>query len=458
MPSDSLFEYDYGLPAGDDCWHLEKPELVQITRRTASAGSAEAGYGFGKNPEDCEIVDSYTRVGINARKLGLGNEGAGVKVAIFDTGVEIEHPSLAPNIDPDLAVDFDHTFEKEGLRLGNRGQIANRFNAHGTACAGLVGAVRPEASNDKMVQRCRVVGVAPKASLLPVRISTNFRIDCLINALRYAREYSDVILMARYLPDPDDVRTEAGEASVAQLENEIRETATRVPVVCASGNDGISRLVYPASLKETISVGACNDRGYRSTYSQFGDGLDCVAPSNDLTIFNSDLIRIDTDEADIREREREELKARLGARHPKPFQPKELGRLMTLGSDDEKLNLRQMGLLSIATTDNLGDFGYNFETAGDYCKATGDFGFGGTSAAAAQVAGVIALMLAENGKLKGRPDEVQRIVRAASSHRYLKCVHSDPVESDGSHDRKHSREFGYGLIDAKLALQLASEA
>src|SRR4051794_33643225 len=59
-----------------------------------------------------------------------------------------------------------------------------------------------------------------------------------------------------------------------------------------------------------------------------------------------------------------------------------------------------MGLLSIATTDNQGVFGYNTEPAGNYCKATGDFGFGGTSAATAQVAGVIALIL--RGRLRSQ--------------------------------------------------------
>src|SRR4051812_3450134 len=72
-----------------------------------------------------------------------------------------------------------------------------------------------------------------------------------------------------------------------------------------------SRLVHPASMRETIAVGACNDRGYRSTYSQYGEGLDIVAPSNDVMVDDRSQVRLDTDEVDLRQREARELAARL---------------------------------------------------------------------------------------------------------------------------------------------------
>ena len=72
-------------------------------------------------------------------------------------------------------------------------------------------------------------------------------------------------------------------------------------------------------------------------------------------------------------------------------------------SDQRNWNLSDLGTLSIATTDNQGEFGYNYEPAGSFCKANGSFGFGGTSAAAAQIAGVVALMLTAKATLKGRP-------------------------------------------------------
>ncbi len=62
----------------------------------------------------------------------------------------------------------------------------------------------------------------------------------------------------------------------------------RVPVVCASGNNGTGSVIYPACLEETIAVGACNEKGWRATYSQYGRGLDLVAPSNDVPTRSQD--------------------------------------------------------------------------------------------------------------------------------------------------------------------------
>lgn len=107
-------------------------------------------------------------------------------MVIFDMGLDPGHPSLSPNIAKvmDLAADFDH-------RLGGRtparnAQILNRYNAHGTACAGIVAAVDPSTSSDPRLKNVRVVGVAPEACPVPVRISSNFDIASLIAALDYS--------------------------------------------------------------------------------------------------------------------------------------------------------------------------------------------------------------------------------------------------------------------------------
>ena len=42
-----------------------------------------------------------------------------------------------------------------------------------------------------------------------------------------------------------------------------------------------SRISFPASDEAVIAVGACNDRGRRSRYSNYGPGLTLVAPSSD---------------------------------------------------------------------------------------------------------------------------------------------------------------------------------
>jgi subtilisin family serine protease len=445
MASVPLKIFDFDLPENDDCWHLDAPHDVKIWQRVAIqlTGFAEAPRPYAKSgaldddrrQADSEPVDAYKRVGVNAREAWRRTTGKGVRVVVLDNGVDFEHPSLRDNISLDDARDFDHDLRGEGRSHREGGRIDNRFNAHGTACAGIVAAAA--------LSGTRVVGVAPEAVLVPIRISTNFKTRSLINALEYARGVGDVILLPRYLPESPE------------LSEKINEVAREVPVVCASGNDGTNFLVHPASLEGTIAVGACNEKGYRSTYSQYGEGLDLVAPSNDLPVEDAAVVRLDLDEANLRVRAEAERQARLANRAVPNDRPLNLNELLKL-EQAAAWNLDQFGSLSIATTDHRGDFGYNDEPPGDFCPVTGDFGFGGTSAAAAQVAGVVALMLAAALERHGGdrdlvrkylpPDKIRQLLRETANKGDL---HPEPGR------RTVTDEFGAGLVDAAAAVERA---
>jgi len=148
-------------------------------------------------------------VGINA--VGAWEQGAfgkpEIKVVVFDTGVDIDHPNLKRNIDLRAAKDFDHGLEEDGqplteeeldgLRKGTldgsqtKARISNPYDAHGTACAGIVAA-------DGSPGGC--VGTAPRCQVVPIRINTNLDFKSLIAALAYAETAGHVILMPRWLP------------------------------------------------------------------------------------------------------------------------------------------------------------------------------------------------------------------------------------------------------------------
>ena len=141
----------------------------------------------------------------------------------------------------------------------------------------------------------------------------------------------------------------------------------------------------------------------------------------------------------------------LSDAQPSHLQVRSVAKLLTFSdahalmiSEARAWNLDRMGEAAIATTDNLGDAGYNTDPAGDYCHAKGRFGFGGTSAAAAQVAGVVALMLAANPSLKGQPGEVKKLLRETASR---DCLTAE-LEGD---------EFGSGLVDAAAAVAAAGQ-
>ena len=466
MTTVRLDSFDFALPKYDDCWHLDPPHEVKIWRRPLAAplgiDQAAPGYeleeaapGYKKaepfgytsvhaareEGDDAGPVDTYRRVGINARAAWEETKGKDVKVVIFDNGVDFEHPSLKRNVSLADARDFDH--DSEGRPHEEGGRIDNRFNAHGTACAGIIGAADLEG--------VQVVGVAPEATLVPIRISTNFETRSLINALEYARDVGDVILIPRYLPES------------AELSAMISAVAREVPIVCASGNDGTDFLVHPASLEGTVAVGACNEKGYRATYSQYGPGLDLVAPSNDLAVEDADVVRLDLDEANVRVRAEEERQARLANRPLPSSRARDLRQLMAL-PETHGWNLERFGSLSIATTDNTGDYGYNDEPPGDFCLATGDVGFGGTSAAAAQVAGVVALMLSAClKKHDGDREVVRKHLKPDSVRKVLKdTAYKNTADQTYLHPEPGRRtfevEFGAGLVNAAAAVKAALAA
>ena len=58
-----------------------------------------------------------------------------------------------------------------------------------------------------------------------------------------------------------------------------------VTIVCAAGNNGQSALLYPAAYDAyCISVGAIRYDETRTDYSNYGTGLDLVAPGGDVGV------------------------------------------------------------------------------------------------------------------------------------------------------------------------------
>src|SRR5215475_14562601 len=93
------------------------------------------------------IPTGVRRVGANLTDL-RGLTGAGVNVAVIDTGIDCTHPDLAPNC-------------KGGINLVNPSLFPVDDNGHGTHVAGIIAAVQ----NGSGVQ-----GVAPGASLWAVKV------------------------------------------------------------------------------------------------------------------------------------------------------------------------------------------------------------------------------------------------------------------------------------------------
>jgi subtilisin family serine protease len=202
-----------------------------------------------------------------------------VVIAIVDDGVEIEHPDLLANIwvnsranapDRNGRNFFDNDYDPRPRYFRKPFDDTTTNDIHGTACAGVAAAV----GNNKV----GVAGVAYACRILPVKVFGGEGLapnDRIANAIRYAGQHADVISNSWAIPRNADV-----ESAI----NDVVKTGRRGKgclVFCATGNEYQPRIGFPASHPSALSVGASNDKGKRSKYSNRGHGIQFVAPSDD---------------------------------------------------------------------------------------------------------------------------------------------------------------------------------
>jgi subtilisin len=81
-----------------------------------------------------------------------GSRGKGVRVAVVDSGVEHDHPALGDCVCGGVVVEYDEEAENN-VRIEPDEDPCD-FAGHGTACAGIIHAIAPEAE----IYSVRVLG------------------------------------------------------------------------------------------------------------------------------------------------------------------------------------------------------------------------------------------------------------------------------------------------------------
>ncbi|MER5332246.1 type VII secretion-associated serine protease mycosin [Micromonospora sp. NPDC002717] len=192
--------------------------------------------------------------------------GAGVTVAVVDSGVDRRHPQLAGRV-------------LDGTDLLDPGGDGGRDCAgHGTGVASIIAA----GPRDGVAFH----GLAPGARILPVRVSEQQVVEGresgrtvgaedFARAIRWAVDHdADVLNLSVVLyADNPAVRAAVGYA----VERD-------VVVVAAAGNlhDSGDPRPYPAAYDGVLGVGAIGADGARSPFSQTGEYVDLVAPGSDV--------------------------------------------------------------------------------------------------------------------------------------------------------------------------------
>ncbi|MEE1896894.1 S8 family serine peptidase [Flavobacterium rakeshii] len=278
------------------------------------------GYNNGVVGADMKVDDAWGFSSIS--------NGTGVKVAVLDVGIDLNHPDLQANLLP--GYDALHT---------TGGGYAGVYSSHGTACAGIIGAV---ANNN-----IGTVGVAYNCKILPVRIGEAYNSSGSFyandNNIRDAINWSwqngaDVISNSNSLGTQSSIIDGAINNAIAY-----GRSGKGCVILSSAGNENNDYVGYPASNEKVIAVGASNQNDVRKSPQTANDdecwGVNCTGGSN----------------------------------------------------YGNQLDVVAPGY-SVYTTDITGNLGYE---PGDY------HAFTGTSAACPNAAGVVALIFSTNPNLTG---------------------------------------------------------
>lgn len=182
-----------------------------------------------------------------------GHTGAGVVIAVCDTGGDPDHPDLK---DRYLVTGHeDHT----GSRFGWRDVMS-----HGTHCSGIALASR---GND-----AGVVGAAPDAKLLIQKVlgdQGSGASSWIAAGIRRAADLgADIISLSLGGPSPDSQTRAAVQYAIGK----------GCWVVAAAGNDGGPAVSYPGHYPETIAVAATDRGNARASFSTVNAQNDVSAP------------------------------------------------------------------------------------------------------------------------------------------------------------------------------------
>ena len=197
-----------------------------------------------------------------AWELETGNPS--VLVSVVDTGIDYYHADLKERVRVDLGYDY---VNEDADPLDD--------NGHGTHVAGIIGA----SYNNFFA----VAGVAPGISLIPFKVLDE-----------YGMGTADDVALA--IQASADVGANVINLSLGGDFSNVIEDALHYAyesgslAIAAAGNDGIGELTYPASSEYTVSVGATDNKNQRAYFSNYGEGLDIMAPGDSvLSLYISGL-------------------------------------------------------------------------------------------------------------------------------------------------------------------------
>lgn len=238
---------------------LEYAELNYFNE-TPESGSTDRIYGWG-GYESSPYQGQKASVEMELEEVHTYNRGAGIVVAIIDSGVQLDHPELVESLSG-LGFDFVDNDpvpadEANGLDDDGDGKLDEGYG-HGTHVAGIVHLIAPEAS----LMVLRVLNSDGRGN--------DFKTA---NAILFATyNGADVINLSLGTPYPSEL-----------LSDVVREAAKMgVVVVAAAGNMNLDIKQYPAGEACALAITSVDSQGKKSSFANYGPWINLAAPGENI--------------------------------------------------------------------------------------------------------------------------------------------------------------------------------
>ena len=234
----------------------------EVDRVVSSPEGGGATLPAGEELFDFAVVqDQPELMRIGALEARSRATGAGVRVAVIDTGVVLTHVALQGKIEPGgwdfVDDDDDPTDAMNGIDDDADGYIDEGFG-HGTFVSSLI------------------LALAPDAKIVPYRVlnsdSTGL-VSHVAQAITQATDAGvDVINLSLGMEHQAYV---VGQAIAYARDN-------AVLVIASSGNTGNQEITYPATIGIALSVTSGDPADIKCDFASYGESVDVAAPGFEL--------------------------------------------------------------------------------------------------------------------------------------------------------------------------------
>lgn len=180
-------------------------------------------------------------------------KGGGVKIAILDTGIDMNHADLAAKV--------------SGQKVFITGSIDDQFG-HGTHVAGILAAVTNNNTG--------IAGTCPDCSLIIGKVlddSGNGPYSVIAQGVTWAADSQvKVISMSLGGYDNDNTLLDAVKYALGK----------DVVIVAAAGNNNTTNHFYPGAYDNVVTVAATNNKDNKASFSNYGAWVEVAAAGENI--------------------------------------------------------------------------------------------------------------------------------------------------------------------------------